>query len=80
VKENDAVPTEIEVLEVVLKWKQKRRPPIDDLLWLQLFEILARYAGSRSNLIRLSVFQKNNPFPPKQKIQPVIERSLRVKR
>lgn len=31
-KENDAVPTEIEVLEAVLKWKQKRRPPIEETI------------------------------------------------
>jgi hypothetical protein len=27
---NRAVPTEVEVFEAVLRWKQKRRPPLDE--------------------------------------------------
>jgi hypothetical protein len=29
-KEHRAEPSEVEVLEAVLRWKQKRRPPLDE--------------------------------------------------
>ncbi|MGZ9262873.1 MAG: type II toxin-antitoxin system antitoxin DNA ADP-ribosyl glycohydrolase DarG, partial [Candidatus Binatia bacterium] len=29
-KENRAEPTEVEVFEAVLRWKQRRRPPLDE--------------------------------------------------